>query len=88
MKDFCNAGALSQINITLCRGPSVKAIIEHHSPQLSDSFRMEALEEFNQRIEYFFNDASIPPQLRPMCILTDEKKEVAIVSFDTRSEKI
>ncbi len=92
LREFCRAGAMSQMNITLCRHQSQRDVIAT-SHKVKDSQRAELLENFDSRLQYFFSSPGeeggavcrgIPAALRPVCVISDDKDEVAVVTFDTR----
>ena len=97
LRMFCNAGAICQMNLTLCRNKSLHQVLKDH-PMVSTSVKDEALSQFNSRVKYFFppekEDQSgstyypVPSHLRPVAVLSDDFDDVAIVTFDTRGGKV
>jgi hypothetical protein len=97
LRMFCNAGAICQMNLTLCRNKSLHQVLKDH-PMVSTSVKDESLSQFNSRVKYFFppekEDQSgstyypVPSHLRPVAVLSDDFDDVAIVTFDTRGGKV
>jgi len=78
LRDFFAAGALCQMNITLCRNTSMR-----QEPRLSS----HEAEIFDSSSQLFFakkNNGKIPPCLKPVAMITDRDSEVAVVTFDAR----
>ncbi|GAB4344907.1 MAG: hypothetical protein OHK0047_38040 [Leptolyngbyaceae cyanobacterium] len=85
---FCQAGSLPQLNLTLARQLSLKAVLEMTSDdRISPSFRADSLAHLAERTACFFHspDGSIPRALVPLAIAIDTLDEAAVVSFDSRS---
>lgn len=84
LQEFCSAGILSQLNLTLCRKLSLKQVISTTS-LLSDEMRVEAMTEYDNKISMFFKDDEyhrIPSTFVPVNIVTDTSQDVAVVCFD------
>ena len=92
-RDFCRAGVVSQVNLTLCRNRSLKEVVLRYLPEDADT------EDFDERVQLFFSSSiatppskgrkrlrgTIPLNWRSICCVEDGEKNVAMVSFDTRA---
>lgn len=93
LRDFCRAGAVAQVNLTLCRNRSLKEII--FKSQSKDTGN----QHFEGQVQLFFSSATtsspsqgqgrprgtIPREWRAVYCVEDGEKKVAVVSFDTRT---
>ena len=93
LKKFCSAGALCQMNLTLCRQKSLLDCIQE-SEIISQKIKEDAISSFDERCKFFFPKVlscegegftcGIPAGFRPVVVLRDVCDEVAIVTFDCR----
>ena len=93
LRDFCRAGAIAQVNLTLCRNRSLKEVVSRYLLQDADT------EDFDKRVKLFFSSSvatppskhrqmprgTIPLNWTAICCVDDGGKNVAVVSFDTRA---
>ena len=92
LRSFCAAGALSQMNLTLCRNHSLREVLEkNQNISLSDKDDVKA--KWAERVQYFFprkegggptSICPIPSLLEPVSIVTDSEESIAVVVFDSR----
>lgn len=94
LRAFARAGAMCQMNLTLCRKRSELEVVQS-CLKIPEAKRAEVLSNFDSRLFYFFQRPSedgttqlkgVPRSLAPVCVLSDEADDVAVVSFDTRGQ--
>lgn len=93
LRKFCSAGALCQMNLTLCRQKSLQECIQE-SNMISQQIKADAISSFDDRCKFFFPKVlsgegetftcGIPAGLRPVAVLRDACDEIAVVTFDCR----
>jgi hypothetical protein len=136
LRAFCRVGALSQMNITLCRHVSQRQVVQTR-PGVEEALREEVLGSFKSRLQYFFSSPpggaassegeedlmpsviaitvdseqadsaantpivsvkntttstgsgsikrGIPRAMTPVCVISDDHDEVAVVTFCTKN---
>jgi hypothetical protein len=93
LRDFCKAGVIPQMNLTLCRQLSVKQVVSTISG-IDDTVRRNCLgETFEARMKYFFNSKdihtlknirSLPCNLKVAAVVSDSADDVAVVTVYTK----
>ena len=92
LRDFCKAGALAQVNLTLCRDTSMREIVSERNSALRTANPKEedtTLESFSSDVELFFtsNDARLRDQSLgvPSGTIPMSWKEIYCVTDDKES---
>jgi hypothetical protein len=79
LRAFARAGALAQVNLTLCRRLSLRQVVDNHRGE------PVPLDTFQTHVQTFFGgDGRVPGHWQPVYALTDAAEDVVIVTFDTR----
>lgn len=101
LAEFCRAGLLCQMNLTLCRKYTVREVLQA-MPHIPQEKKDVAFANYDERLFHFFSylkqddndrEASsskvishgLPPTMPIVSIISDPKDEVSIYVFDTRS---
>lgn len=93
LRDFSRAGALAQMNITLCRHQSQLEVLRTR-PGVDEALRAEIVASFDSRVMHFFGSSrvaaegdavpcrAVPASLPAVYAVSDKKDEVAVLTFD------
>ena len=98
LRAFCRAGAVAQVNLTLCRTRSLRDVVSKYEAD-TDGATVGA--DFDSRAQLFFSPTSasrkegsggervelsgaIPEAWRAVYCIEDGEGDVAVVTFDTR----
>lgn len=81
---FVRAGILSQLQLTLMRGASVRDLVA--AAPVDDLLRSRWLSEFESRAQRYFSDArEWSNHVRPLQVLDDEAGETVVIGLDLRA---
>lgn len=86
LRTFCRRKALTQINLTLCRGYSQRSIL-CNSPSINDATRSAIVDDFDNQVQSFFSrngeQRGIPQTFEKVAVYVGVKHDDAvIISFD------
>jgi hypothetical protein len=93
LRRFCAAGTLCQMNLTMCRGLSLREAVQSTSRIKDEAVREAALHSFDSNVQLFFQpgdtgDCRLPPQLKTIAVIgEDDSNDVSVVTFDCRAGK-
>lgn len=75
LREFCKAGIIPQMNLTLCRKLSVRDVVAT-MPNLDPVKRQSVLDSFDQCMQYFFSSRK-----KPVEEMKSNEREILLCTF-------